>query len=258
VSARVKASDSDDDANATAMNAAIYTDGLAELLGTASKTTTITAAYGSYTLLSTPSGGWTWQKISDLEVKAYRAGSGIKQLSLFIVELAIHDPGVVIVSGSSDKTVNVSDSVTVTESVTMLIPELFVNKTDTATVTELVVREVESYVNKSDTTTVTEAVFRAVESFINKSDTATVTENLAFLTEQNINKSESVTVTENRVLLIPELYLNVSENLNVVDAVTPSQIEYFIRPTENVTVTEATSLLIPDLYVNKSGCGRLI
>lgn len=56
--------------------AAIYTDGLAELLGTPSKTSG-GSGYGSYTTLSTPSGGWTWAKIQALETKIYITDGGI-------------------------------------------------------------------------------------------------------------------------------------------------------------------------------------
>jgi hypothetical protein len=53
------------------VNAAIYSDGLGELLGTATKTSAAASGWGDYLVLSTPSGGWTWQKINDLEVKCY-------------------------------------------------------------------------------------------------------------------------------------------------------------------------------------------
>lgn len=61
----------------TLCNGAIYTDGLGALLGTASVGG---GGYpGAYITLSTPTGGWTWQKINDLEVKAYGTGSGAWQ-----------------------------------------------------------------------------------------------------------------------------------------------------------------------------------
>lgn len=47
----------------------VYTDGLGELLGTGSYGGA--SGYSAYTTLSTPSGGWTWQKINDLEIKAF-------------------------------------------------------------------------------------------------------------------------------------------------------------------------------------------
>lgn len=55
------------------VRASIYTNGLAELLGTANGPGE-TSDWGSYVTLSTPSGGWTWQKVNDLEVKIWGDG----------------------------------------------------------------------------------------------------------------------------------------------------------------------------------------
>lgn len=52
-------------------NGAIYTNLLGQLLGTAVSPSGGTAYPGNYTALSTPTGGWTWQKINDLETKIY-------------------------------------------------------------------------------------------------------------------------------------------------------------------------------------------
>lgn len=53
------------------MNAAMYTDSLGELLGTASMTAPVSVGWSGYTTLSTPSGGWTWAKVQALETKLY-------------------------------------------------------------------------------------------------------------------------------------------------------------------------------------------
>lgn len=53
------------------VSATVYTDGLAESLGTCTKTATSVVGYGSYTTLATPTGGWTWEKLAALEVKVY-------------------------------------------------------------------------------------------------------------------------------------------------------------------------------------------
>lgn len=67
VSARIY---SDGDTTTGTTSAAIYTDGLGELLGTATNTTS-SNSWGAYTLLSTPTGGWTWAKVQALETKVY-------------------------------------------------------------------------------------------------------------------------------------------------------------------------------------------
>jgi hypothetical protein len=73
----------------------VYTDALGEALATiAQSTTTTTATWGSWTLLTTPSGGWTWAKVQALEFKAYRlaggAGTfGIGQIQVYVATAEI-------------------------------------------------------------------------------------------------------------------------------------------------------------------------
>lgn len=70
--------------------AAIYTDGLGELLGT--PTAAVSGAWGSYTELSAPTGGWTWQKLSDLEVKIYKNVGGGSTANAAKVEILVRNP----------------------------------------------------------------------------------------------------------------------------------------------------------------------
>lgn len=79
----------DNNGIADQFNAAIYTDGLGELLGTPINTST-SAAWGSYTTLSTPTGGWSWAKLQALEVKAYYSFSDTPSTSnLYKIELEV-------------------------------------------------------------------------------------------------------------------------------------------------------------------------
>ena len=61
-------------ASGDTLKATVYTDGLAQELGTCQLTVT-SAGWGSYAALSTPSGGWTWVKAQALEVKIYKEGT---------------------------------------------------------------------------------------------------------------------------------------------------------------------------------------
>lgn len=59
--------------------ATIYTDGLAENLGSCINSTSA-ATYGSYVVLTAPSGGWTWAKVQSLEVKiAFTTDNGVNK-----------------------------------------------------------------------------------------------------------------------------------------------------------------------------------
>ena len=87
VRARIYAITTSSDTNPT-MSAAIYTNALGELLGTPLKAGA--EGWGNYLTLSTPSGGWTWQKINDLEVKIYRQAGILPLISnAFRVEVEV-------------------------------------------------------------------------------------------------------------------------------------------------------------------------
>jgi len=170
----------------------------------------------------------------------------------------------------NDYSINVSDSVSVTESKQLEVNS-FVNKSDSVTVSESVKVEINSDVNKSDSVTVTENVQRLLESYINKSesvsvqdtpillipelylnvsDSATVTESVQRVLESFVNKSDSTSVTES-------VSLDVGNNVSVSDSVsvaesTKQELNSFANKSESVTVSENLSLLIPDLYVNVS------
>ena len=57
------------------VHGAVYSNGLSELLGEATYSG-LTPDWGSYAELSIPSGGWTWQKVNDLEIKFYATSIG--------------------------------------------------------------------------------------------------------------------------------------------------------------------------------------
>ena len=73
------------------VNATIFTDGLAENLGTCTRSGTTTPSYGSYTTLSTPSGDWSWTKVQALEVKIF--GTSMTNINdslyAYVVELEV-------------------------------------------------------------------------------------------------------------------------------------------------------------------------
>ena len=60
--ARVRVKDRDDALGTITLNAAIYTDALAQILGTPSIVASATITYSGYVTLSTPTGGWDWTK----------------------------------------------------------------------------------------------------------------------------------------------------------------------------------------------------
>jgi hypothetical protein len=68
----------------------VYSDALAELLATVAQSVTgTTATWTGWSVLTVPSGGWTWAKVQALEFKAYRtAGATTFQISQIQVYVA--------------------------------------------------------------------------------------------------------------------------------------------------------------------------
>ena len=307
---------------ANTLSATIYTDSLGESLGTPTVGGSNTNAWGGYTTLSAPSGGWTWAKVQALEVKVYtsgvrgdiyaiqlevtsdapiigynsasltdgnattnRLGSGTGSFvagaisedglvddfthtasnytehlySLTIESTAVADadtldfrvlrngattgmtytvtPRITIEKGAGDSTISKSESVTVSESTTLFIPEYNINKSDTATITESVQRQIENYIVKTDSTTLTENVNLATTADINVSDTTTLTESIQRESENYINKSDSTTVTDTPTVLIPELLVSKSDSTSLTES-TKQEVESFINKSDSVSVTE--------------------
>jgi hypothetical protein len=140
---------------------------------------------------------------------------------------------------------NVSDSVTVSEAVTVAIAglaPLTVSVSDSITVTESTQRMLESYISKSESVSVSESLQRMLESFISKSESITVTESIQRLLESRISVSDSVTVTEalQRAL---ELFVSKSDSVSVSESL-QLLLESFINKSDSVTLTENLQRLL--------------
>ena len=71
-------------------NYEIFTDGLAESLGTGAADQ-VAAEWSDYVLLSTPSGGWTWAKVQALETKIWEGVGTASTISVFRIEVRVID-----------------------------------------------------------------------------------------------------------------------------------------------------------------------
>lgn len=111
--------------------------------------------------------------------------------------------------------------------------ELSINVSDTVTITESVVRLVTSFVSVSDSITITENVVVSIEAgvaalTVNVSDTVTITESIGRMADENIRVSDTVTITESLVLLIPTLFITVSDTVTITESIGTPAISYGI------------------------------
>lgn len=76
-------------------NLHLYTDGLAEDLLTITWNGAVSTAeqWTSWATLATPTGGWTSAKLAALEFKAWRTGTGLSAIYIFIIELEVTTQG---------------------------------------------------------------------------------------------------------------------------------------------------------------------
>lgn len=76
----------------SSVNATVYTDGMAEELGTATKSgdwVTNTTGWSDYVTLAKPTGGWTWAKVQSLEVKIWSEYGADAGIAAYKVEIAV-------------------------------------------------------------------------------------------------------------------------------------------------------------------------
>lgn len=169
--------------------------------------------------------------------------------------------------------VSESESITVSESVSLLVPLLHISVSDQITVTETVNTEVISFVNTSEAITVTESLALATTSLIAVSETVNVTESVKLEVVSFVNVNDSITVNESVVILITSFVnvtdsITVSENVSVVveafgatditvsETITVSELVVVsvgtnIHVVDNVTVTETLAVLVTS-FVNVS------
>lgn len=95
-------------------SAKVYTNGLGEVLGTATMSSS-TTNWGSYTTLSVPTGGWTWSVIQSLEVKCYAVDNGIGVPGFYKVEVEVDTSSA---PGSFNRRIKVGDGILRSESAT--------------------------------------------------------------------------------------------------------------------------------------------
>lgn len=126
-----------------------------------------------------------------------------------------------------------------------------INVSDSITVTESTGRLLESSVNTSDSITITESKNATLVHNVNVSDTITVSESAGRLLESNVNKSDNVTITENAQVAIPNLGdISVSDSLMVSESI-GRVLESFVNKSDSITVSESLNRLL-ESYVNKS------
>lgn len=208
---------------ATSNRTKVYNDSVTSVLGASSFQ--LATATGSYSDTYTGSAAQDWA----MTIASYKPVSGTP----------------------ADLTVSVSDSSTLTESVTVRPEQFIVSVSDSVTLTESVLRLTDNRIAVTDTATATEAVTTATSTTIAVSDSATLTEALQRMTENRIAVSDSSTLTEAITKALTPLLVSVSDSSTLTEMVsslsTPNDsVNDAMTLTENVVVSIPVNVTVSD------------
>lgn len=145
--------------------------------------------------------------------------------------------------------ITVSDTITTSEAVQLLIPTLNITTSDTVTTSESSTVSAPpvgaTTIVTSETVTSTEYVELLIAQFkLSVSDNVTLTETKQAYSNTNINKTDTITTTESTGMFIRTIPINISE---------------LVLTSENTTVTKQTGAgAITDIEVTLSGASNTI
>lgn len=173
---------------------------------------------------------WTLTDLDNLQVGSTAQGPGLGQRLTALYASVLYDPAVEI---------NVFDSVSVSESVTMFL--LSIDKSDTVTISESVTVLITSFVNVNDAVSLTESVAGDVYYPINANDAVTVAESVTARVDLNPSVSDSVAVAEAVTMLITS-FISVNDAVTVSESVTVDT-PVVMNVSDTVTLSESVSML---------------
>jgi len=142
---------------------------------------------------------------------------------------------------TQDKSVSVSDTVTVTDTPTIRLISN-VSKSDTVTVTDTPTIRRVSYISVSDTVTFTDTPTIQRVSNVSKSDTVTVTDTPTIRRVSHPSVSDTVTVTDTPTIMEVS-HVSVSDTITVTDGPTIEQA-YNVSVSDSITVSDTPTIRI--------------
>lgn len=149
--------------------------------------------------------------------------------------------------------ISVQDSTTASESVAVLIPFLLIAISDTTSTSESITLNDIEIENILDALNTSESVTLTVISFVNKSDSVSTSESINLLDIELINVTDNVSTNENIALLIPTLFINVSDTLNTSESISVSIAvagTLLINILDTITTSESITLLVLTLLIS--------
>jgi hypothetical protein len=156
-------------------------------------------------------------------------------------------------AGVGDLTINVSDNVEVSESVTVDASDPAVTAQDDATVTDSVTAEVTTDIGTQDDATVTDTTTVSVsDPAILSTDNTTVADSVNLsVSDLQIGVQDDATLTDSDTVTIVEvgaISIVAQDDATLTDSVTVS-ISPSILTTDNITVSDSVNMAVSDLQI---------
>jgi hypothetical protein len=155
------------------------------------------------------------------------------------------------VTGTLNPAINVNDSSTLSETVSVAVPFAPASTSDSATVSETLNVLLVSLASVSDSTTTSETVSVTSLAFVSVSDATTLTETLKLQPVSFISVADSTTVTETITINETVYFIAVSDSSTVSESI-QIQDQEGVFVTDATTLTESVTLLIPTLFASVS------
>jgi hypothetical protein len=124
--------------------------------------------------------------------------------------------------------------------------DLSVSVSDSVTISETVTRLMTSYISVSEPITISEAATVLLVYLISVADSITISEAATLLLLHFVSVSDSITTTEAITMLVPFLLVSISESVSITEAVT-MLLNSFIAIGESVSITEVINVVIATL-----------
>src|SRR3990172_7367524 len=157
-------------------------------------------------------------------------------------------------AGGGTVSVSVSDALTVSEAVVLLVPVYYVSISDTLTAAESKSVNLTITVVAADAIVATDTLTLAYNLGLSISDTLTIGESTNVLIPvYYVNVSDVLTVGESVSLLIPVLFVSISDSMIVSESVAVIVIspgDLAISVSDSLTVTDTIVILLPIVYVS--------
>lgn len=168
-----------------------------------------------------------------------------------------HEYATLYAQQSVGVSVNVFDSPSITESITVLIPTLVPSVFDSPSLTESIVVDVKISLSVFDSPSLTESVDTRLVSYVDVFDAVVITESVTVQLVSYVSVTELPVLTESVLVLLPVLFASVSDTPSLTEVVSFEGKEY-ISVFDTPGVVDVPVVLVPILRIDIFDAASLV